>query len=358
MNYTALTLDSSILIEEGLTLDSELIIRLKQFKDSPTNIVMSTIILREIRQKLFDTLRSRRQKLNDVAKYSLKDGLIKEDEQATFVSIISGMKSADQCTDQRLVKFKNDYGVEEIGFAEVSFESVVDDYFDGIPPFADAGSKKHEFPDAIALRSLENWAKKNDQFLLCVSSDKDWHDFCASSDHLNCVDNLADALDQMQENSKEKRKKISAYLNSTSESLKVSLIDFLMEESFVLEGEFSEGQISAEGSIKDISFEELAENISEKNIRVLEETIETITIQVNLDASFEVIADLLYSTPSGHTLSSEWINENWDYEIPVEIVIKKGTDKFRNDTHEIESMRIPDSFVMEINDREHGDIFF
>ncbi len=53
----------------------------------------------------------------------------------------------------------------------VDLEKVMDSYFSIAPPFEDTKKKKHEFPDAIVLRSLKAWAEANQQTVFVVSND-------------------------------------------------------------------------------------------------------------------------------------------------------------------------------------------
>ncbi|MBD8735337.1 PIN domain-containing protein [Sphingomonas sp. CFBP 13706] len=67
-------------------------------------------------------------------------------------------------------------------------------YFTVAPPFERRDQKKHEFPDAFALLSLEALAERRRRMILCVSADKGWSAFCDRSDALVCVDDLNTAL--------------------------------------------------------------------------------------------------------------------------------------------------------------------
>lgn len=71
---------------------------------------------------------------------------------------------------------------------------VLDNYFNSRPPFEATGSKKAEFPDALALCTLEEWAQSNDWKVIVVSSDKGCIDACDNSNCLIAYTNLVDAL--------------------------------------------------------------------------------------------------------------------------------------------------------------------
>lgn len=62
------------------------------------------------------------------------------------------------------------------------------------PPFSTKADKKSEFPDAIALLSLERWAAEQRGFVLAVSTDGDWARSAEQSLNVICVPQLAAAL--------------------------------------------------------------------------------------------------------------------------------------------------------------------
>ena len=77
----------------------------------------------------------------------------------------------------------------------VRIDELMNRYFSGAPPFAKEGKKKAEFPDAIALLSLEQWAKDHGKKILVISNDADWQSFADASDYLFCLKETPKALD-------------------------------------------------------------------------------------------------------------------------------------------------------------------
>lgn len=73
----------------------------------------------------------------------------------------------------------------------VDIKSLLDDYFDGKPPFGE-GKKKCEFPDAITAKILLNWCRKNRQKMVVVSGDGDWGG--VTDPEFEVVDNVAKYL--------------------------------------------------------------------------------------------------------------------------------------------------------------------
>jgi PIN domain len=88
-----------------------------------------------------------------------------------------------------------------VGVQDVDNSEILRRYFAGEPPFENKDAKKHEFPDAMALVSLESWTRNARTFMLVVSGDRGWKDFCVASDHLYCMDELPPALNLFNEDS-------------------------------------------------------------------------------------------------------------------------------------------------------------
>jgi hypothetical protein len=74
----------------------------------------------------------------------------------------------------------------------VTVEELFAAYFDRKPPFTD--KKKHEFPDAAVVASLEAWCKSRKAKAYVVSADGDMKACCAKSEWLIAIDSVADVL--------------------------------------------------------------------------------------------------------------------------------------------------------------------
>ena len=92
-------------------------------------------------------------------------------------------------------------GVEIIDSALAPSGEVTDRYFKRSPPFADVADKKKEFPDAIALTSLQAWAQTNNYKIIVVSRDDGWKRFCKSTASMHHQFDLPAALSLLQPHS-------------------------------------------------------------------------------------------------------------------------------------------------------------
>lgn len=84
---------------------------------------------------------------------------------------------------------------EAVRLKYVNPESIFDRYFNATPPFAAAGKKKSEFPDAFVIEAAKQYVDDHpNDVLLVVSKDADWKiSFAESCDAVMCG-SIADAL--------------------------------------------------------------------------------------------------------------------------------------------------------------------
>jgi hypothetical protein len=94
-------------------------------------------------------------------------------------------------------------------------------YFLNSPPFENTKDKKNEFPDAIALLSLESWAIANKTKVVVVSNDAGWERYCNQSSHLLFLNDLDDALSKFITHGKLKE-----------------IIKYIQEENIIIKSEY------------------------------------------------------------------------------------------------------------------------
>ena len=198
MEYDAITIDTCIFEKYGLNLEGGILNQLTQFKNGYTNFILSEIVTREIRQHLIKDIKEAKKDLegaiNKVNKYKVAtDDIVKE-----LRTILESFASDELNAENRLKSFLSKTGAEIIPVDLVDDKELVTRYFDALPPFKETAKKKHEFPDAIALLSLEKWAEANQQKILAVSTDKGWSEFSTASKWIDIEEDLPAALYKLQ----------------------------------------------------------------------------------------------------------------------------------------------------------------
>ncbi|KVA27330.1 hypothetical protein WI44_25125 [Burkholderia cepacia] len=102
--------------------------------------------------------------------------------------------------ETRLAAFIERCNAERIGVREnLDVDKLIASYFEPKAPFESTRDKKSEFPDAIALLSLESWATKEKTSILFVTKDHGCQTYCGTAERLAAIDDLGTALTLVQE---------------------------------------------------------------------------------------------------------------------------------------------------------------
>lgn len=193
-DYGAISIDTSIFDGHGLALESGLLKHLDQFKGSPVRVLISEIVERELRSHLRTKAAESIEQVEKALRMAQTNLQLSELERNAARDAVIGTKTADQVAEARFRDFTTRTGAEILTAEKVTGSDLAERYFEASPPFEENGKKKSEFPDAIALISLEKWAIENVTRVLVVSSDNGWEEFSKESDHVEVVGNLGDAF--------------------------------------------------------------------------------------------------------------------------------------------------------------------
>lgn len=197
-NYNAISIDTSIFIKNGLTLDKGLLKRLDQFSDSRIDVIIPDIILNEIKKHLEEDNFKRHQAISKTIKEFRKYFDIDENINTVFNTIERDISPQNE-TNKKINDFIKRTNIEILKSEELlDIKKLIELYFDSTPPFSENIKKKNEFPDAIALLSLQSWAEEYNKKIIAVSTDNDWVKFAEDSDKIDVTDNLADAISMLQ----------------------------------------------------------------------------------------------------------------------------------------------------------------
>jgi hypothetical protein len=110
--------------------------------------------------------------------------------------------------------------------------SLFADYFAQRPPFGLSEKKKSEFPDAMCLWQLEQYANDNDTIGIIASDDKGWKQYAAESETLYCagsIDELATLFAATNEHAGSIKTKIAAAVKDAGSPLGTALADALKQ---------------------------------------------------------------------------------------------------------------------------------
>ncbi|BAU44753.1 PIN domain-containing protein [Leptolyngbya sp. O-77] len=193
--FGAITLDTSIFDAQGLRLESGLLKQLEQFQDSSTRLILSEIVKEEVLSHLMEKARDTQKEIEKSLKQAKEQWRVEEQDVEKIKEIIFCGHEAKEVVFERFNQFSELTSIEIVEAQNhVMISDLIQKYFKARPPFSEIGKKKNEFPDAIALMSLETWANKHQTKVIVVTSDDDWKKFCKDSGRLIVIDDFAGAL--------------------------------------------------------------------------------------------------------------------------------------------------------------------
>lgn len=193
MKYGAITLDTSIFDRYGMRLTSNPLRSLEQFKGKPAGLVVSEVVYQEVLSHLRREIEDAKQKVGK----GLKEAPRLQLDRTVIESTLVELDAIDPAVLARhqLAEFVSATGLEEVPADRyVRVGDLLTKYFASLPPFAQTGQKKSEFPDAICLMSLEAYAKDKNFKIVAVSADKDWANFAKNSEWIDVEEDISRAI--------------------------------------------------------------------------------------------------------------------------------------------------------------------
>jgi hypothetical protein len=226
---SAITVDITVFDDNGMRLDRGLFSQLLQFGRHPANLLISEVVLKEITRHLTASITMKKERLGrdmvDAADFVGFDIKYVQEIKDKFRELPS---SEELCRTQ-VDRFLNVSGAIVVDADDhIDVSDVLKCYFDASAPFHHENPKKKEFPDAIALLSLEAWAIDEETEVVVVSRDSDWETFCDASAKLHFVKDLATALAMFQtpdEAVKNLVENLRAILNDSTSTLFMEIED-------------------------------------------------------------------------------------------------------------------------------------
>lgn len=211
INYSAIVVDTCIFLSQGFRMNSHPLNGLKQFNRTPVSVLVPEVINSECLEHLSKNIEASRNKVDG----SISNLLIhKVIDESLIHSVRNAIRACDTSRDmakRNLEGFYHEVGAEQLEISKyVDAGKLYELYFGKRPPFG-KDKKKHEFPDAAALMSIQKWAENQNSNVVFVSSDKDWKAFSETFSRIKYFDDLDKALEYFQPS--EDVGRIKAFLN-------------------------------------------------------------------------------------------------------------------------------------------------
>lgn len=189
-----ITTDTAVFDRYGCNLHYAVLTSLDQFKGKSIRLLLSEIVRDEVTAHIAMDTADTQRKLKDALNQHLKAWRLPKDA-GDRTNLALDVDPDSHATSQ-VKTYLEQVGanvVPAIEDASLAREALRR-YFASEVPFEKKEAKKSEFPDAFALLSLDANARAHKSLTLCVSPDKGWQAFCATSENLVCVADINTAL--------------------------------------------------------------------------------------------------------------------------------------------------------------------
>lgn len=294
MTYDVVTFDTQTVISNGYHFDGGLLGKLCVLRHDTVEVIVSDIVISEILTNLSSKTLGIMDKLANEIRKALDYGIISDTESGQ----LPDRDQAPFIAQRRLNEYLNRLNAETLTASGVRVEDVMRLYFSVSPPFS-SGEKKAEFPDAVTLLSIENYAKEKNKKVLAISGDKDWKLFADKSAFIDVVDTISEALELLNSQSSVARVIAGKILDEIDSSERFGLRYVLIKK---LEAQMSSMYISAEASsyygvesnfmeieLRDISFVDVS------NFKLVNSNADFTSIDVEVELEMEINATAYFS---------------------------------------------------------------
>ncbi len=301
----AISLDTSVFDANGRRLESGLLENLNQFKRAHSAFVLSDIVAQETLKHLAEDAEKAKAQLEKGLRSVRDSWQVDESKTAEIEVELVGTGSAEDVAERRWSDFVEACGAEVItsdGHCDIG--ELTSRYFGVRPPFEDKPDKKREFPDAIALLSLEAWSRKKETITLVVTRDKGWMSFCEGSEHLVATDDLGSALGSFHSHD------AAHFLTGLLEDLKSPEKDSwglrdaidqgIRDQTDKLELELqADSHLSFEQEDVEIEINETAPNLTSDAVDIVDRDEDYVVFRLPVDVSAVVIGHFSFSKWDG-----------------------------------------------------------
>jgi len=320
-------LDTSIFIRENFFAGNKLQAFLKHEEESEIELLTTDITIKECMSNLHEFLANSNATFNQALKEL--NGKAKTFKNIESLNVIFNLQKTFDFEKEKLLLEEKLTKLISKHFKVVNIDSnktlkVIDDYFNFKPPFKN-GKKKHEFPDALVLNSLETWCKRNHRKIYVVADDDDFNSF--ESDLLIPIKEYDRLLDQISFTFSDENisKKIDEIIDEKRDEI-ISLIEVRFIDSFPTDGlDYSQGYEYEIKEIKGVSSYIECHSVLQifDNVAKVELTV---PIDYKIDVSYEDTNSGWYDREDDRWYGVENINRTISGECTLIVIVEIDFD--------------------------------
>lgn len=205
--------------------------------------------------------------------------------------------------------------IELIDYTEMDIAPIFHAYFNKEFPFGTQG-KKDEFPDAFALKIVENWAEENDEQVITFANDKDILNY--DSEFLTINESFDKYLsEKLKAISETNIQYLEEAISDNHKDLTSEVIDWVNDK---LDDYSKYYDVSNFMEVHDIEVINVDVDLGEYEITLLEDNY--IFIQIEADIEFEVDVNM---DDENYMMKDEDTKSWFSYETRIETIKRKQT---------------------------------
>lgn len=292
VKFTSLSIDNSVFKSYKYNFEDGFLKYLNQFKISQIEFILPHVIWGEIKSHLIAETVEAARKINDLIDNVISKNYFPNLKEQDFKLNRYFSHQTEYIALNRLNEFKKNTGLKLINEKDnLDIEELLKGYFSNKSPFETREKKKYEFPDAIALYALENYAKQNNKFILLVSTDEGWINYCNKSKYLYCERKISDALDLITKQSNVNSDYIISFINNFIINLNKQGNTFIPEDAIqhlLSEYEYDIRLSSPVSRVEPSVLSASASSIHLQDIDLIQVNLIESTFTINVELALEI----------------------------------------------------------------------
>lgn len=198
-DYCAISIDTSVFRSNGYNFNNQILSKLHLLVSEERELLISEIVYKEMERHLIKELNDHENIIStNLSKLKNLNNSITDGDVCSVKKMLM-IGSGKEIINKKLEEFilTSKATILDVNNDYINISDVVFDYFNYSAPFENKKDKKCEFPDALILNSLVNYAYEKDGKILIVSADKGWENYADTSDCLVYIDKLEKVLDAL-----------------------------------------------------------------------------------------------------------------------------------------------------------------
>lgn len=229
---TFVSLDTQVIQSAGYDFSKGALNQLPKQLPSAMKLQLAEVVLREVvGHRLVPVKKAADQFMGAISSLNRLTGLDFAPASAHFdnLKVLSATQDRFETEIRQYVKQCRG---EVLPIGDVDIDAVFTKYFAVKPPFGVRADKKSEFPDAVALHLLEQYASGNGTKGICASADGGWKSFAEKSEHLYCagtLDELAALFSATDAHAQGLRQKLATAAADENSALRAKLSESLRD---------------------------------------------------------------------------------------------------------------------------------